>query len=92
MLDPISALSLAGTIIQLVQFTGQLASTAREIHSTGSSRVARDARAITDDLLKQINTTRKIFGENEFIHTVRNEEEQVSQPVQGTSYSWKLIL
>ena len=77
MLDPLTALGLAGNVIQIVQFTGQLATQAREIRSTGSSRVLRDVRTITYDLLKQIETTKKIFGADDSEQTVRNEEDQV---------------
>jgi hypothetical protein len=77
MLDPLIALSLAGNVIQLVQFTVRLATQAREIRSSGSSRVVRDVRTITYDLLKQIETTKKIFGDDDSAQTVRNEEDQV---------------
>jgi len=77
MLDPLTALSLAGNVIQLVQFTGQLAAQAREIRATGSSRILRDVRTITYDLLKQIETTKKIFADDDSVQTVRTEEDQV---------------
>jgi hypothetical protein len=77
MLDPLTALSLAGNVIQLVQYTGQLATQAREIRSSGSSKVLRDVRTITFDLIKQIETTKKIFGDDNSVRNVRNEEDQV---------------
>lgn len=77
MLDPLTALSLAGNVIQLVQYTGQLATQAREIRSSGSSKVLRDVRTITFDLVKQIETTKKIFGDDNSVRNVRNEEDQV---------------
>jgi hypothetical protein len=77
MLEPLTALSLAGNVIQLVQYTGQLAIQAREIRSSGSSKVLRDVRTITYDLLKQIETTKKIFGDDNSVRNVRNDEDQV---------------
>jgi hypothetical protein len=54
-----------------------LAAQAREIRATGSSRILRDVRTITYDLLKQIETTKKIFADDDSVQTVRTEEGQV---------------
>lgn len=79
MLDPLTALGLAGNVIQIVQFAAQLKTQAQEIRSDGRSRIIREARTIVYDLLKQLERLKKLFEIDGAIHTARLEEDQVNQ-------------
>ena len=53
MLEPLLALSLAGNVIQIVQFSAQLASKAREVRKSGVFAANVELRHVTIDLLAQ---------------------------------------
>lgn len=59
--DPLTALSLAGNIIQLVQFTGQLSSFAQEVRSTGGVRGVLELRSATISLLKGLSGLKEVI-------------------------------
>jgi hypothetical protein len=71
MLDPFTALGLAGNVAQLVELTGKLLSQARELRGTGTVRSANQIRDLTIDILKQIQAFRK---------SVKDEDQEGSTP------------
>jgi hypothetical protein len=50
MLDPLSALSVASSVVQLIDFGAHLTRTASEIHEKGSSVELRHLAKVTTDL------------------------------------------
>jgi hypothetical protein len=58
-MDPISAFAFAGTVIQLISFTSNIVSAARQIHNSTTGQLAshEDLQSITESLKKlAVNT------------------------------------
>jgi hypothetical protein len=74
-LDPLTALSLAGTVIQLVDFGSEIFSTAYELHksATGALSANDEIKTITSDLLALTIKLRRSFYSSEALFT---QEEQ----------------
>lgn len=50
MLDPLTSLGVASNIAQLVQFSAELVSSAKEIHQNGSSMDVQSLRTVASNL------------------------------------------
>lgn len=77
MLDPLTALGLAGNVVQLVQFCAQLLSHAREISSTGGLRETLELRNITVDTTKQVGLVKRSLNSDTPHDTAHTAEDQV---------------
>lgn len=51
MLDPFTALSLAGNIVQFVDFSSKLVNEASEIYRSGSTKANDELETVTNDLI-----------------------------------------
>lgn len=50
-MDPLSAVGLAGTLVQFIDFTSKIVTQGRELYKTGSLKLKGQVEAVTTDLL-----------------------------------------
>lgn len=78
-MDPLAALSLAGTVCQLVDFAGKVLREGKQIYSTGTSLNVQHLSLVTGDLKKLLSSLEHQCR----IHTQPNHalgnEDQVCQ-------------
>lgn len=58
-IDPLTALPLAGTIVQIVEFGSKLAPRSQELYSSGSLSVNQELNLVTEILLKLLTKLRQ---------------------------------
>jgi hypothetical protein len=78
MLDPFTALSLAATIVQFVDFGSKILSDSREIYKAGSISDHGDIKLITTDLAALAGRIQHDIGPASDIESPLNPNVQVS--------------
>lgn len=94
-MDPLSALSLAGTVIQFIDFGSKLIGTGKELYSKGRLGVHEQAAAATKDLLNYtVKLQRPLRAPGQSILLTENELalESICQECAGLAQSLHLRL
>ncbi len=77
MLDPLSAIGLAGNIVQFVDFGLDILTEATEIRRKGSSVKVAHLQKVTSDLVQIATSLRKPAGPGPDVSSGLQEEEEV---------------
>jgi hypothetical protein len=80
-LDPLTALSLAGTIVQLVDFGSKIFSTAYQLHrsSTGALSVNEEIETVTSDLLALATKLRRSVYSSDVLGCLTQDEQMLAE-------------
>jgi hypothetical protein len=77
MLDPLTALSVAGTIVQFVDFSASLISKGQAIHRKGSTVQNNELETVTKDLLDITRTLQVSLPQDTSLAHSLSKDEQV---------------
>jgi hypothetical protein len=77
LLDPLSALSLAGTVVQFVDFASKILKKGREIYSSASGSLAMNEELgiVTNDLLRLTERLKASTHEEKDIRALSMDEQ-----------------